>query len=125
MQLKIKIQTPTGHADKTKQTLKIKILKKIMFRKAKVLKEYSNKKKNAFIWIIETEARHYPRIIRMLGMWDGLVSGIFNSKKIQRAVKRLADSPEDYEELQDMIKRGTKVSLIKGQDEIDKEFTKI
>jgi len=114
MELKILIRTPKGLA-KTKG-FKLNVIKKILFRKAKVKKEYVNKRKDRIVWIVECDSRHYVGIIRGLTMYDVLLRQVGSNKMIKGALKRMADTPKDYDEVMELLKDSTEVKLLKSTD---------
>jgi len=127
MELKILIRTPKGLA--SVKGLKLKIIKKILFRKANIKKEYVNKQKNKIVWVVECTYRNYPSIIKSLTMYTVLLKQVSSNKLIRRALKRMADTPQDYKDVMDLLKSNTEIQLIKKSDkdiymEEDKGFFK-
>ena len=113
MQIKIRIRTPPGQADMSIKEGKLMLVKKLLLRKTTVKEEYVNKDNDTLIWVVETDPGNYLKICKKIGMYEGLVQTVFKNKIVDKAIKRLADSPEDYQELKRMVKEGTKIDIIK------------
>ena len=114
MELKIKITVPEGYATSSnKDFFEMKLIKKLMFRKTKIKEEYTNEIGSEMFWIVEVNARNYIGVINNVYMYSNIVSGVFANKHAKKALKRLSDSPEDYEKVTSMMKEGTKVEIVK------------
>lgn len=113
MEWKVCIRTPKGRANETLHDWKTKLIKKTLFCKTTVKEEYTNKAKNKLYWVIESDAKQYLKAQRDTGQYNAIVSNFFNHHLINKAIKRMADSPEDWKELQRLIEDGTRVEIIK------------
>lgn len=114
MELKIKITVPVGYAtSKNKDFFEMRMIKKMMFAKAKIKEEYTNEEGSEMFWVVEVNARNYLGVARNIEMFNSIVSGVFANKHSKKALKRLSNSPEDYDKVTDMMKTGTKIEIVK------------
>lgn len=113
MEVKVCIRTPKGKADTALDDWKLRVIKNTLFKKSKVKEEYTNKANDKLYWVIQTDARGYLRIVKSVSNYSSIVSGVFENKHVRKGIKKMADSPEDYEQLKTMIKDGTRVSILK------------
>ena len=113
MELKVCIRTPKGKADATIEDWKIKSLQSALFKKANIKERYVNAKKDKMFWVIQCDAKRYIKIVKGIGMYSSIVSNVFNNKLVNKGIKKMADSPEDYDELRRLIEDGTEVEVVK------------
>lgn len=119
MEVKIKITTPKGMAKGFNNekmdfwNFDKKFIKKLLLSTAKVKEEYVNEDASQIFWVVEVSAKDFASLGKRVAMYDGLVRGVFQSKLVQSALKRMADKPEDVKEIERMLKRGTKIEIIK------------
>lgn len=116
MQLRVLIRTPQGLAG-TGKGIKAGILKKILFARAKVLKEVINKDRSEIVWFVEVNPRHYLGIIRNVNMFNTLGTQIMKNKLVSRGLKKMADTPEDYDTVVDLITNGTSIEIVTGEQQ--------
>jgi len=114
MELKIKITVPKGYATSSnKDFFEMRMIKKLMFSKAKIKEEYTNVDGSEMFWVVEVNARNYITVTKNVYMYSNIVTGVFDNKHAKKALKRLSDSPEDYEKVTEMMKDGTKIEIVK------------
>lgn len=101
----------------TLDSWKMKTLKKVLFMKAKIKEEWVNKKKTKIYWLIEMKPKHVAGLTKQLGGYDSMVGAVFSDKTIKKFIRKLADSPEVYEDMKEMVKSGTKVRRIFRKEE--------
>lgn len=114
MELKLRINTPKGMA--RSKSLKLKALKLMLFRKAKVKKETIGKENDHIIWQVELTPREYPNLIRKVGTFKFLVKQLKKNKLAVKALKRMADTPEVYKETMELLEDGTNIEVVRNAD---------
>ena len=112
MELKISIDTPAGYADPNNK--KIKFLRKLLFSKGKILKEIVSEKKDNIIYILDVDFRTALEINKRISFFYTLTKQMFKNKLAVKALKKMADTPEDYEEVKRLITDGTKINILKS-----------
>ena len=122
MEIKVRIRTPEGMAGTGGKGIKYAILKKLLFRKAKIKKESINKDKTEILWVMDVHLRHWQGICRNVSVFRTLSKSILDNKQVTRALKKMADSPEDYQTVRDLIVDGTDIEIVKGTE--TEEFEK-
>ena len=111
MELKIKISTPEGFA--SVHDPKLKIIKSMFIKKARIIKETISKKKDSIIYTVDCDYKSFVRINKVIGMWGIITKSLFNNKLFSKAIKKMADSPQDYETVKDLITGGTTMEILK------------
>lgn len=103
MRIKIRIQTPKGHAAKTEKRIKPFIFG---FQKAHAI--YVNKDDSEIYWEVEGQPRKVMKIIKKVYRFDTVVQSVMKHKQVQ---KRL--NVEQKKELKDMLENHTTCEIIK------------
>jgi hypothetical protein len=109
MQVKIKITTPKGQAKGTLNKLKPFL---IGFNKVKH-EAYVNQDDNEMYLECEGTPRQILNISRNANLYSSFVEQIFKKKVMGKGIADLAANKEDIMELENMLKEGTKVEVIK------------
>lgn len=104
------IKTPPGHARKSQKLLKTMLLPK--FKKIE-LRTYISKKDDTILWLINAPIKHIVAINRKVAMYDIVIQTIFNSRTAKKAIKKLADNPDDINIVKAMLEKHTTVEIIK------------
>lgn len=119
MKLKIKIKTPKGNATGTVSS-KMWFLVKGFIKMNKYKGDVRTNKKHGddtIIWTVDVTVSEMMKITKRVIMFDTIVSGIFESKKLKKAMKRMKWSKEKLKEVEWMIKDMTKIQIMKRSDE--------
>lgn len=113
MEIKIKIATPQGAADGFNKKSLMRIIKKLILgRKSKLLREHISPDKSIIYWVVDIPPRNLPKINRNLSMYSTMIDQIFTNKMVSKKFKKLADNPEDYDNVVDMMRSKTKIKII-------------
>ena len=116
MQMKIKIKTPNGLAqDFTKGRRYAFICKLLGVRSLKGDTITVNKENNMLLWEFDADYKRYSSIIRNVALYDRLITGIFQSKMLQRVLSRYP--LEDREELKHMLTNMTSIEVVKYDEQ--------
>jgi hypothetical protein len=111
MEIKIQVETPKGMAKP--KAKKFWLIKKVLFRKAKVKKEIVNKEKSKIIWICDVTHRNYMAVIRNVSLFQTFIKQAFKNKLFSKGIRKLADDEETYQEVIRLFKEGTKINVLK------------
>jgi hypothetical protein len=105
MKIKIKVTTPKGAA-KGSQAM----LSKLLFGFDKPLSV--NITDSSIIWQLDVNTRRYMKIQKNV-MRFGLIGKAFLDRRlVEKGLKKLADTPEDFDKVKEMLVNGTKVTII-------------
>jgi len=107
MKVKIRIQTPKGHASKTEKRLRPFLLGK---KKAHAI--YVNDDDTELYWEIEGTPRELLKIQTNVARFDTLVKMMMNTKSVRKAI-RAKLSTDDQEQLRKMLYDQTSVEVLK------------
>ena len=106
-EIKIRIKTPKGYANKMGHRLRPWILG-LTKENAIVI----NKDDTQFTWIVTADERRLARITRNVARFDVIMRNVLKS----RPVKKLIDkhlSPQGHDELDSMLRNHTSVEIVK------------
>jgi hypothetical protein len=114
MEMKIKICVPKGYGtSRNKDYWEMRAIKKMVFRKARIKEEYVNDDGSELIWVVEVSARNYLSVVKNVTIYEKIVAGLFSNKHAKKALRRLADTPQDYDSMVDMMQKQTTIEIIK------------
>lgn len=118
MEVKIRIQTVPGEANKVQKRM-IKFFKLGNVKNSEV---FINDNDSEILWVVEDSFRKIMGIQQRVLMWDQLMTQVLDNKYLKKiAKKKLSD--EDMANLKDMLENQTNVEIIKPATE--KETIKI
>lgn len=122
MQVVFKVKTPKGQATGTNDKIKTFI---IAFNKVKV-ETFVNTDDSEIIWVVIGGLKQIMRIQGNIQKFDLMIKNIFEHKLMQKYTGRKL-SPEQIEELEEMLRNQTSVEIIKQatlqeQDEYNESF---
>lgn len=109
MKVKAIIKTPKGQAKKTEGRIQNFILG---LKKFKSFKSYVNADDSEILWEIEDSPRTIIKISRNMALFDSIMSGVLNSRIVQKTLRKRLDG-EDEQTLKDMLLKQTKLEVIK------------
>ena len=104
---KILIRTPKGQATGMEKKLRPYLLGKNNPNSIHV-----NAEDNELVWEVEGSVKNIMKINRNVSLFDSVLKGAFNSRAVQKQVKKRL-SIEDQEELNEMLFKHTEVEVIK------------
>jgi len=108
MKTKIKITTPKGQAKGTEKKIRKFI---IGFKKVKV-DTYTNDDDNELYWEVEGSVRDILKINRNVFYFTQMIQGVLDNKLMKRTMRKKL-SPEDEEQLKNMLLNQTSCEIIK------------
>lgn len=111
MQLRILIKTPVGMAEP--ESIKIKLIKKLFLKKAKVIKEQVNSDKSQIIYTVEIMPRNFLKVTQSINMWKVFTKELFKNKVAKKALRRLADDEDTFQSVKELITEGTEIEILK------------
>ena len=120
VEIKVLIKTPVGYA----KTTEYKLRKFLIGNKGHLHKIMTTPEDDKILWIVEANPRQYMKIIRNVGGYKSMISGILKNKTVRKVAKLDQDQ---INELDKMLNDQTEIDLIKENEwqEIKKEFVYI
>jgi 4-hydroxy-3-methylbut-2-en-1-yl diphosphate synthase IspG/GcpE len=108
--IKIRITTPKGQASATQKRLQPFLIGSK--KKLVAFNTYINEDDSELYWEIETELRRAMKITRNAGMYKEMIQAVLGNK----TVAKLIESPEQKQELTNMLNDQTKIEVLKEAD---------
>lgn len=118
IKIKIRIKTPKGHASGTVRSRNWAIIKTLLNLKNKKGTITTNKDEgdDTIIWVMEGTISEMMGIQKRVIMFDTIVSGIFTSNVLKKAVKKFKGLKKDQlKEVQWMLKDMTKIEVLREE----------
>ena len=106
MMLRMVITTPKGQAEGTEKRLRTFLLG--MKRPSS-----TGYKDDSFYWEIETDYKGFVGLQRKAVMFSQLAGGVVGNKVFKGAATKLGATKQQLREVEDMLRNGTKVEIIK------------
>lgn len=103
MEVKIRLRTPAGQANKVRKRFGPFLLGSVKAKETLV-----NKEDSEIIWVIEGSSRRINKVMRNVNYYGTLVGTLLKNKHI----KKMCDK-KDLPVLEDMLKNQTSVEVIK------------
>lgn len=116
MKLIIKIKTPNNTASGVVSGKNFFLLRGLFGMKKRHKDNIKTNKKtgdNLITWIVEGDIKDCLNINKRISLYETLVSGIFGSKMLKKAIKRFKFSKEQLKEVEWMLTNMTKIKVEK------------
>lgn len=107
MKFRMVITTPPGQAEGTEKRLRTFLLG---MKRASA----TGYRDDSFYWEIETDYKGYVGLQRKALMFGELAGGVVSNKMFKGAATRLGATKQQLREVEDLLRNGTKVEIIKN-----------
>lgn len=114
MKIRLEIKTPDGMAMGVVKgdNMRLKLLRRMLGINLRHDDIKVNDANNLITWRVESEPRNCMKVIRNVQMYDTIVSGVFSSKILKKAIKKHMDD-EQQKELKSMLTDMTKITVVR------------
>ena len=109
VRFQVTLETPKGLAHKMGGRLRNLLLTAGSLRRVYIESTEYAEDDSSVVWTITDSPSRMLKIQRNVYMYEKLISGVLGWKWI----KKLASSPEDLKELEDLLKRKTRIEIIR------------
>ena len=105
MKIKVKVETPNGKA-KGSQAMLSKLL--FGFDKPLAMKATDN----SIVWELDVNTRRYVKIQQNVMRFSLITKAFLDRRIVEKGIKKLADNPQDFEKVKEMLVNGTRVTIV-------------